>query len=149
VEVLRALLRLPNFRTGRLDPAIDHLMKVTGFARATIVRALARLKFHGFLDWVRRSRKTGNDREMGPQRAQTSNAYFFENRMGRLAKGVRQRFLQLLGYREEVARQRAARSPATAAEGPPGPSQAAKAASPELQALLDRLGASVGSASSR
>jgi len=143
VRVLEELLRLPNFKTGRLDPALDHLMKVTGYARATIVRALARLKVHGFLDWVRRSRSTGNDRELGPQRAQTSNAYFFD--VGRLARSVRQRFLQLLGKREEAARRRGDLDP------PPAPAEPAARRTPGdpgLAAALAALGAAVQSASS-
>lgn len=39
IRVLEELLRLPNFKTGRLDPALDHLQKVTGYERATIVRS--------------------------------------------------------------------------------------------------------------
>jgi hypothetical protein len=146
IRVLEELVRLPNFKTGRLDPALDHLQKVTGFARATIVRALARLKQHGFLDWVRRSRRTGNDRELGPQRAQTSNAYFFE--IGRLARTVRLRFMQLLGHRKEAARQRASRSGAPAPATTVAAPRAASPADPGLAAVLTRLGAAVDNASS-
>lgn len=144
IRVLEELLRLPNFRTGRLDPALDHLQKVTGYARATIVRALARLKLHGFLDWVRRSRKTGNDKEAGPQRAQTSNAYFFE--IGRLAKSVRLRFQQLLRKREEAARLRASR--VADAPQPAIISKSAAVRDKGLAAALARLDLAVQSASS-
>jgi hypothetical protein len=143
IRVLEELLRLPNFKTGRLDPALDHLQKVTRFARPTIVRALARLKLHGFLDWVRRSRKTGNEKGAGPQRAQTSNAYFFE--LGRLTRTVRQRFQQLLGKREEAARQRTGRVP----DAPPPPPPTHRAPRDVgLAAALARLGSAVQSASS-
>ena len=40
--------------------------------------AIRRLRFHGLIDWVRRSIKTGNDGEFAPQREQTSNAYYFD-----------------------------------------------------------------------
>ncbi|WP_231639418.1 hypothetical protein [Sphingomonas profundi] len=140
IRVLEELLRLPDFRTGRLDPAIAHLQKVTRFARATIVRALARLKAHGFLDWVRRSRTTGNDREAGPQRAQTSNAYFFD--IGRMALNVRRRFLDLLRRREAAVQARA-----TPQAPPPSPIEAGPR-DPALAAALARLGAAVERASS-
>ena len=143
IRVLEALLRLPNFKTGRLDPTLDHLMKVTRFARPTIVRALARLKAHGFLDWVRRSRRTGNERGYGPQREQTSNAYFFE--IGRLAANVRRRFLQLLGKREEAARTRGDLPPLTALQPAP---ELARPTHPGLAAALAALGAAVEDASS-
>ena len=79
IRVLKTLLyRALDFKTGRLEPTIEWLAQAAGLARPTVVRALARLKAHGFLDWVRRSRKTGADGEFGPQRAQTSNAYFFD-----------------------------------------------------------------------
>jgi hypothetical protein len=64
-----------DFKTGRLDPALATLEKITGFARATIVRHLAKLREHGFLDWVRRSRKTGNDREFAPARADVERLF--------------------------------------------------------------------------
>jgi hypothetical protein len=74
LEVLRELLRLVDYRTGRLEPAITTLMSKTGRCRDAVVRALAALRRHGFLDWVRRYVPTGQA-GAGPQVKQTSNAY--------------------------------------------------------------------------
>ena len=90
----RGRKRIPiDFKTGRLFPAIDTIAEAANLCRVTVVRALARLRAHGFLRWVRRSRKTGNDGEFGPQREQTSNAYYFDP--SALPKTVRQRLRQL------------------------------------------------------
>jgi hypothetical protein len=122
-----------DFKTGRLDPALATLEKITGFARATIVRHLAKLREHGFLDWVRRSRKTGNDREFGPQREQTSNAYFFS--LSRLPKAVLRRFLDLVAARRAKAAARAA----TALTAPQAPRPPRKPANPELASTLQAM----------
>jgi hypothetical protein len=74
IEVLRELLRLVDYNTGRLDPALTTLMARTRRSKDAVVRALAALRRHGFLDWVRRYVPTGN-RGAGPQVQQTSNAY--------------------------------------------------------------------------
>ncbi len=74
IEVLRELLRLVDYRTGRLDPALTTLMARTRRSRDAVVRALAALRRHGFIDWVRRYIPTGN-KGPGPQVQQTSNAY--------------------------------------------------------------------------
>ena len=59
IRVLHTLLtRCCDFKTGRCEPSIETLMRYTRYARATVVHALARLRKHGFLDWVRRTRKT-------------------------------------------------------------------------------------------
>jgi hypothetical protein len=138
---LEELLRLSNFKTGPLD----HLQKVTSDAWRTIVKALARLKLHGFFDWVRRSRSTEIDRELGPQQAQTSNACFFE--IERLARTVRQRFMQLLGHCERPhGSPRTGQGPAPVT-APTAPS-AALPADPGLAAVLARLRAAVDNASS-
>jgi hypothetical protein len=74
IEVLRELLRLIDYRTGRLDPALTTLMARTRRSKDAVVRALAALRQHGFVDWVRRYVPTGN-LGPGPQVQQTSNAY--------------------------------------------------------------------------
>ena len=74
IEVLRELLRLIDYRTGRLDPALTTLMRRTKRSKDAVVRALAALRQHGFVDWVRRYVPTGN-KGAGPQVQQTSNAY--------------------------------------------------------------------------
>lgn len=76
LEVLRELYRIVDYKTGRLDPSIDYIMRRTRRARAAVVAALARLRQHGFLDWIRRTEPT--DREgAGPQVQQVTNAYWF------------------------------------------------------------------------
>lgn len=74
LEVLRELLRLVDYRTGRLDPAITTLCERIRRSRDAVVRGLARLRDAGFLDWVRRYVPTGNEGR-GVQVQQTSNAY--------------------------------------------------------------------------
>jgi hypothetical protein len=74
IEVLRELLRLIDYKTGRLEPALLTLMARTRRSKDAVVRALAALRRHGFVDWVRRYIPTGN-RGPGPQVQQTSNAY--------------------------------------------------------------------------
>ena len=74
LEILELFANLVDFRTGRLDPSIDTLMRYLRRSRDAIVRALAALRRHGFLDWLRRYVPTGNEGR-GPQVQQTSNAY--------------------------------------------------------------------------
>lgn len=74
LEILDLMANLVSFKTGQLDPSIDYLMDKLGRSRAGIVRALAALRQHGFLDWLRRYVPTGNEGR-GPQVQQTSNAY--------------------------------------------------------------------------
>ncbi|MBS7701671.1 helix-turn-helix domain-containing protein [Chelatococcus sp. YT9] len=74
LEVLELFANLVNFRNGRLDPSLDFLMAKLKRSRDAIVRALAALRTHGFLDWLRRFEPTGNEGS-GPQVRQVSNAY--------------------------------------------------------------------------
>lgn len=74
IEVLEYLANLVDFRTGRLEPSIDTLMRRLRRSRDAIVRALRNLRAHGFLDWLRRYTPTGNEGR-GPQVRQASNAY--------------------------------------------------------------------------
>lgn len=74
IELLELFANLVNFRTGRLEPSIDTLMRLLHRSRDAVVRALKNLRAHGFLDWLRRYEPTGN-RGRGPQVQQTSNAY--------------------------------------------------------------------------
>lgn len=85
LEVLDLLAHMVDFRTGRLDPAIETLMRKLRRSRDAIVRALKALRSHGFLDWLRRYVPTGNEGR-GPQVQQTSNAYrlFLPPRAARL-----------------------------------------------------------------
>lgn len=74
LEVLELLCNMVNRKTGQLDPSIETLMRMLKRSRDAIVRALAALRAHGFLDWLRRYVPTGNEGR-GPQVQQTSNAY--------------------------------------------------------------------------
>lgn len=124
-----------DFATGRLDPPIAWLEAVTGFARKTVVEALARLRLHGFIDWVRRTRTTGRTGDVGPQREQETNAYFFD--LSKLARRVLHRF-------RDLAQRRRRRAAGAASAGADRPSALAPLPSdPELRDSLRRLGEGV------
>ena len=74
LEVLELLGNLVDYRTGRLEPSLDTMMRKLRRSRDAIVRALAALRGHGFVDWERRFVPVENDGK-GPQVKQTSNAY--------------------------------------------------------------------------
>lgn len=87
IRVLKALLRrCMDFKTGTCEPCLDTLMRLTRLARRTVTRALATLRKHGFLDWIRRTVRTDNPPGEGPQVRQVSNAYWID--LGRLPKRV-------------------------------------------------------------
>ena len=123
-RVLKELLALIDFKTGRLDPSYARLMSRTGFARSTIASCLRKLQVHRFLDWMRRTRVV--DGEAGPERKQTSNAYFFD--LGGLPARVRQRFRDLLARAERKAAGDAA-----------APAAGALPRDPELLATIARM----------
>lgn len=75
LEVLRLLYRVVCHRTGRLEPSIDYICTAIRRSRKAVVGGLARLKQHGFLDWIRRTEPVANPGERGPQVVQISNAY--------------------------------------------------------------------------
>lgn len=75
LEVLELLGNLVSYRTGRLDPSLDTLMRLLRRSRAAVVRALQALRTHGFLDWLRRYEETGQTEGRGPRVRQVSNAY--------------------------------------------------------------------------
>lgn len=74
LEVLRQLYDMVDFRSGRLDPAISTLCQRIRRSRAAVVAAMARLREHGFLTWIRRYEPTDNP-GAGPQIRQATNAY--------------------------------------------------------------------------
>lgn len=74
LEVLDLLANLMDRRTGRLEPSVAFLMDRLRRSRDAVVRALAALQAHGFLDRLRRYEPTGREGR-GPQIRQTSNAY--------------------------------------------------------------------------
>lgn len=75
-RVLQALLRKMDAKTARCDPSLDTIAATCGLSRRTVVRQLESLRSLKIIDWVRRTVKTGNAKGEGPQRQQTSNAYF-------------------------------------------------------------------------
>jgi len=62
-----------NHRTGQLDPSYEGIAKKAGVSRASVGRALARLRRLGILDWVRRC--AGALRDGRFVLAQERNAY--------------------------------------------------------------------------
>lgn len=74
IEVLRELLRMVDYKTGRLEPRYDTLQARCRRSRPAIARALKALRFAGFLDWIRRYVPTG-ETGFGVQVKQTSNAF--------------------------------------------------------------------------
>ena len=80
IDVLRALLSFWDFATGKLMPRHDTIADRAGVHENSVIEALKRLRTHGLVDWVRRTTRTGNHGEFGPQLEQTSNAYFFDHR---------------------------------------------------------------------
>jgi len=74
LEVLELLGNLVSYRTGRLEPAIFTLMRKLKRSRDAVVRALAALRSHGFLDWLRRYEPVEREGP-GPRLRQVSNAY--------------------------------------------------------------------------
>ena len=89
IEVLEYLVNVVDFETGRLEPSIDTMAHRLKRSRDAVVRGLANLRRHGFLDWIRRYEPTGNEGR-GPQVRQATNAY-------RLSLPERAR--RLLGWR--------------------------------------------------
>lgn len=78
VRVFEALISHMDFRTGRCDPSLDTITATSKLSRRTVVRQLDVLRRERLIDWARRTVKTGNAPGDGPQRKQTSNAYFID-----------------------------------------------------------------------
>lgn len=95
LTVLDALLEKLDFRTGMLCPSIETIAEAAACHRNSVVGALQRLKAHGLIDWVRRTVRTDNEGEFGPQLEQTSNAYHFDHRR-QMEPRVWQRYWQIL-----------------------------------------------------
>lgn len=75
LEILELLANLVDYRTGRLEPSLDTMMQRLRRSRDAIVRGLAALRSHGFVDWLRRYVESDSAGGKGPQVKQTSNAY--------------------------------------------------------------------------
>lgn len=120
VQVLEALYEIVDFATGRLEPAIATIADMIGHSYSAIHEALVRLRTHGFLQWIRRSRPTENKGVAGPQVEQITNAYV----------------LLLPKEFEDLARRLLGDSPA-----PDDADHARAEAQRDLKAMLDQLAA--------
>lgn len=137
LNVLDALLGLIDFATGALFPTYETIAELAVCSRNAAIEAAKRLKSRGFLDWVRRSMRTGNEGEFAPQREQTSNAYFFDHRRG-MEPRTWQRYIQIL-----VAKlRRLGAAPAAVAPAAPRVVQ-----DTSLRAALEGLSAKIDNAS--
>ena len=74
LEILALMVHICDARTGRLEPSLNYIMGKIKRSKQAVVRALANLRRHGFIDWIRRYIPTEQDGP-GPQIRQTSNAY--------------------------------------------------------------------------
>jgi hypothetical protein len=75
LEVLELLANLVSFRSGRLEPSLHYLMAKLRRSKDAVVRALASLREHGFLEWLRRHEALELVEGPGPRVRQVSNAY--------------------------------------------------------------------------
>ena len=75
LEVLEALYDTVDFATGKLEPAIATIAEQLGRSYSAVHRAMKRLRAHGFLHWVRRSREVENPEPGGQVVEQITNAY--------------------------------------------------------------------------
>jgi hypothetical protein len=121
MRVLEAILfsNQLDFRTGRLEPSLEVIGKIAGCAKDTVVRALAKFRRLGLVDWVRRTRPTGAAPGEGPKVKQETNAYFFV--LGRLPKRFYARFRELLERQRKRAGERPRRPSMKVREERPKP----------------------------
>lgn len=127
LNVLRYLLSIANIRTGQLDPALVTIARETGHSIQGVADALKRLRDAGFVQWIRRYVETGHRGRRGPQLEQASNAY----RITVPAK-VAATWTDAPLPDDELWRRKADRA-----------AFSDMTRDPQLQMLLDRLGAAV------
>ncbi len=75
LEVLELLANLVSYGSGRLEPSYAYLMVKLRRSKDAVHRALAALRAHGFLDWLRRHEAVELVEGPGPRVRQVSNAY--------------------------------------------------------------------------
>jgi hypothetical protein len=75
LSVLEYLYDVVDYRTGCLEPAVRTIADSIGHAYSAVHEALCRLRQHGFLRWMRRSKPVDNPEPGGPRVQQASNAY--------------------------------------------------------------------------
>ena len=120
LEVLDLLANLVSYRSGRLEPSIAYLMGKLRRSKDAVVRALAALREHGFLDWLRRHEAVELAEGPGPRVRQVSNAYRLSlPRAGRAAPGAPAR--RAAAARRRGAGARGPRRLGRRAEGEPAP----------------------------
>jgi hypothetical protein len=78
LKVYRYLLRLRGRKNGRLDPTIRWIADQVRHSRSAVAAALARLKEHGFLDWIRRCQPIEGAEPDEQQTEQIANAYVLQ-----------------------------------------------------------------------
>lgn len=107
LAVLEYMYETVDYATGRLEPAIRTIADATGHAYSAVHDALVRLRNHGFLQWMRRSKPVENPEPGGQQVEQASNAYALL-----VPAGMKEWLARLIGEapapacEEERARQR-------------------------------------------
>jgi len=77
VDVLRELLRMIDFKTGRREPAIALVEERLRRSWGAIVSAPTRLKDHDVYNWICGFEPIENPDAFGPQVKQVTNAYWF------------------------------------------------------------------------
>jgi predicted translin family RNA/ssDNA-binding protein len=95
--LFRTLDKLMDYRTGKCEASYEMIMEATGFSRITVIRHMKILRDLKWIDWVRRTERTGNGPKDGPQVKQAANAYFFE--ISRLPLGAQIELRQKLKKR--------------------------------------------------
>jgi len=142
VNVLRAILSFMCGKTGRMFPSAQEIAARAICCVKGVWRSLARLRHHGFIDRIRRSRKKADcDGQFGPQREQTSHAYFLNHRRT-MAKRIYQRFIQL---REMRWKRLGKNTPVPVSAVPEAPKAVLRGNSP-LADAIHRLGISLANA---
>ncbi len=123
LEVFGLLTREAVRRKGRLDHmSYEAIAAILGYARSAIVAAAARLKAHGWLDWVRQWEPTGEQGRRGPQVRQTYNAFWIRIPVAALAKlGIKLGTPTPDDHDHDAKAKAKARDQAELAESPLGP----------------------------
>lgn len=135
LEVYRYLMRLRNKKSGRLDPTIRWIADAISRSRSAVAAALARLKEHGFIDWIRRCQPIEDAKPDEQQTEQIANAYILQTPASakeRVRRMLRKPTEFVRAVADKLARQRKLDT-STVEE------VIAETGSPELRAVLDRL----------
>lgn len=152
LEVLRELFRLVDYKTGALYPSIETIARGIRRSRPAVVAAMARLKQHGFLRWIRRTEKTENEGGYGPQVRQISNAYGFDiTAMPKTARDLIRRLLGKAPLPDDEVQRRATEAAETErmiVSLPLHEQGTARVLDPDLAAAINGYGAALENASS-